>query len=511
MPQRNIVVLLTDQLRKDFLPAYGCRAIDTPHLDRLAARGVIFDRALTASPLCGPARASMMTGRYPSDHGVWTNDMPFREGMDYLAQRMNELGYATGAFGKMHHCPKDDAKGFDVMKLLDETPLRGRESYLCWLRCRRPEVRSIYNTDETRPRFKFTEEEYYEYWIASEAIAYINKQAQAGQSFLTWVSFQGPHAPYDPPSELDGCVRCDLLPRRKRISDERLAAMPPVLQYAIKTVNHAVDSAKHEAQREAYAQKIVMIDKQVGRVLDAVEANGLMDETTFVFLADHGDMLHDYELVSKGPYPFTASVGVPMMIANYPRLRAGARSDALVNTVDVPATLLDIAGADRGIGQSFSLLDLASNRPKHPRLVNFSELGDSFKLAEDERYRLCHYPFCDHVELYDLITDPDVTTNLAHRPEHAATLARLLMRLVDFGLVCKGVRVEASQFVPEQQHGLERYDPNYRDDFPVAYPLHQGQVDLIEAAGLDATFNRFCEDKQVIASYYNPYWVSRTP
>ncbi len=101
--KRDIVVILCDQLRCDFLSLYGCRGVPTPNLDCLVRQGVVFDRAITASPVCSPAHASMMTGLYPTRHGVWKNDLPYNPGLDYLTERMNALGYHTGAFGKLHH------------------------------------------------------------------------------------------------------------------------------------------------------------------------------------------------------------------------------------------------------------------------------------------------------------------------------------------------------------------------------------------------------------------------
>jgi arylsulfatase A-like enzyme len=110
--KKNIVVILCDQLRKDFLSCYGFKGLHTPNIDRLANDGVLFENAFTASPVCAPGRACMMTGRYVSDHQVFTNDVPFRDGLEYLAERFNKLGYQTGAFGKLHHFPAKDTKGF---------------------------------------------------------------------------------------------------------------------------------------------------------------------------------------------------------------------------------------------------------------------------------------------------------------------------------------------------------------------------------------------------------------
>jgi arylsulfatase len=178
MPSRNVLVVLCDQLRADFLSAYGCGAIPTPNIDRLAGAGIVFENAITQSTVCAPARATMMTGRYVSNHGVWTNDVPFRDGLEYLPKRMNEAGYATGAFGKLHHYPPHDAKGFRETDLMEEGRLGESEPYLQWLRSRRPDVKGIWNYDDYI--FAFDEEEYHEHWIASRAIEFIERRADDG-------------------------------------------------------------------------------------------------------------------------------------------------------------------------------------------------------------------------------------------------------------------------------------------------------------------------------------------
>ena len=167
--QPNILVILCDQLRKDFLSCYGGTVCNTPNLDALAAKSVCFTNAITASPVCAPARASMMTGRYVSDHGVWTNDMPFREGVDYLPQRMNQAGYRTGAFGKLHHFPAKDGKGFSTYALMEENRLGDKDDYFQWLRARHPEIRGVF-TCKKDGGFAFAEDEYYEHWIADRAM-----------------------------------------------------------------------------------------------------------------------------------------------------------------------------------------------------------------------------------------------------------------------------------------------------------------------------------------------------
>ncbi len=479
---------------------YGFAGIATPNLDRLASQGVVFDRAITASTVCAPARASMMTGRYVSDHQVWTNDVPFRAGMECIAERMDALGYVTGAFGKLHHFPADDPKGFQEVAPMEEGRLGDREPYLQWLKARHPEVTGLWNARGLT--FAYSEEEYYEHWIASQAIGFVGRHAHGERPFLAWVSFQGPHGPFDPPAEVKGTCDASAVPAPRRRPPEESPAVP-----RYRSVREGCPSDDDIVRlRVAYAEMIVAIDRQVGRILNAVEDAGLMEETTFLFSADHGDMLWDFGLTAKGPFPYGAQLGIPLVVANHPSLAAGTRSRSLAGNLDIPGTLLEIASAERGIGMSRSLLDLAQSEPRFPRTANFSEFCDSAKTVENDRYRFCFYPFSGEAELFDLVDDPDETVNLAGRPEFAGVRAEMMAHLLEFQILAKGVRVEAHDFVPAQQAGVAGKHPEYQQEFPVAFPLDRREVQRLAQAGLDTEFNAFCRGKDVLRRYTRPYW-----
>jgi arylsulfatase len=503
MAKRNLLVILCDQLRPDFLTVYGGRGVPTPNIERLAAMGVVFERAITVSTVCAPSRASMMTGRYVSDHQVWSNDLPFREGLEYLAQRMGALGYATGAFGKLHHYPARDSKGFHVFEPMEEGRLGEQEPYFQWLKARHPEITGIWNHQDHT--FDFSEEEYYEHWIASRAIEFI--RAQREQPFLAWVSFQGPHTPFDPPREVKGSCDPSALPRplvwpKGQVSPDiplyrEVTAAVPGLEAIMKI-------------RLAYAEMIVAIDRQIGRLLDELERLGLLETTTIVFSSDHGDMLGDYGQNQKGPMPYRGQLDIPLILANHPAIAAGTRSRQLAGNLDLPGTCLDIAGADRLIGFSRSLLDLAQPSPRQPRTVNFSEFCNSIKTVEDERYRFSYYPFTGQCQLFDRVADPDERRNLADDPAHAPVRIRMLQHIIDFLALNGGVRVEAHDFVPRQQDGVATKLPGYQHHFPVLYPLNAREVELLTQAGLDASYNDFCRNKPVTRHYAKPYWNEPT-
>jgi arylsulfatase A-like enzyme len=503
--KRNIVVFLCDQLRRDFLPVYGFKAIQTPNIDRLASVGVVFDRAITVSTVCAPARASMMTGRYVSDHGVWTNDMPFRDGLDYIAERMDKLGYATGAFGKLHHYPALDSKGFKIFYPMEENRLGQDEPYLKWLKQRHPEITNVWN--HCNYEFIFTPDEYYEHWIASRAISFIQEKSNGSDPFFAWVSFQGPHGPHDPPHDVKGSCKSSLLPPLLKINHSQ--DEPPVVKYR-RALYGMPDEDKAMQERVAYAEKIVAIDREIGRILECLEATGRFDETTFIFTADHGDMLGDYSLDEKGPLPFGAQLSIPLIISNHPRLKQGTRSSSLSNNIDVPGTMLDIAGDQKGIGCSFSLLDLAQPNPEHPRTVNFSEFCDSIKTVENERFKFSYFPFQRHSTLYDIKMDPYETTSLSEYPEYTEIKMEMLAHVIDFMILAKGVRIEAHDMVTEQREGIIEKYPKFQRDFTIAFPLSANDRDRLIAEGLPADINEFCRGADVMRTYCRPYWEEKS-
>ncbi|HAX95694.1 MAG TPA: sulfatase [Prolixibacteraceae bacterium] len=501
---RNIVVLLCDQLRSDFLSVYGCKAFATPNIDKISKMGTVFDNAITQSTVCAPARACMMTGRLVSDHGVWTNDIPFREGLEYLPQRMNSLGYNTGAFGRLHHYPAKDSKGFTIVHQMEEGRLGEHEEYLQWLRGKHPEVKRIWNI--TNGAFNYPEEDYYEYWITSKVIDFINDNECSidKKPFLAWVSFQGPHTPLDPPKEVKGSVDPTLLPKLITADEKQLA---PVVRYR-QAYGGTLGISEEEIleSRKLYAETIVEIDRQVGRLLDHLASLGILENTTFIFSADHGDLLGDFHLQQKGPFPYHNQLSIPLIISNHPGVRCGVHSSSLAGNIDIPATVLDIAGSERGIGISRSLINLSAENPENPREVIFSEFCDSIKTVFDGRYKFSYYPFTGVSELYDIQEDPNEILDLTGQQKYGVIESQMLRHIIDFCIISKGVRIEAHDFVPEQQAGLYKKFPDHLDEFPAAHPLSNiKQLDSLRREGLSADYNEFCKSKKIIA-HYGLYW-----
>lgn len=483
--RRNIVTILCDQLRPDFLPAYGCPAVDTPNLDSLAENGVKFTNAITQSPVCAPARATIMTGRYVSDHGVWTNDQPFRQGIDFLPQRMTAAGYLCGAFGKLHHIPAKDTKGFTIAHLFEESRLREDEEYEQWMKERHPEASRVFRFGQTE--FPYSKEEYYENWICDRAVDFIESASEKEAPFMAWVSFQGPHGPLDPPAGSEASVREELIPK-PQAQEYEPDAEPVLYRKFSRYAQFSTES--HMEYRKRYCRRIAVIDEQIGRLIRVLKEKGLYENTTFLFSSDHGDLCGDLGMRHKGPMPYPGQLDIPLIIANHPGLEKGGQSDMLAGNIDIGATLLDIAGDHAPFGQSRSLIGMLNGEVAR-RKVNYSEFCDSVKILDTKKYRFAYYPFSGESQLFDKqdISDPLQIKNLAKRPENAAILNQMYRELIEFLLISKGVRIEAQDATPKVQRGLRQKDPNWAETFQVRYPLDAEHVEQLRKYHLDADYN----------------------
>ncbi|MFI3238062.1 MAG: sulfatase-like hydrolase/transferase [Lachnospiraceae bacterium] len=498
--KKNVVVILCDQLRKDFLSCYGFEAIKTPNIDSIAKDGVLFTQATTTSPVCAPARASMMTGRYVSDHGVWTNDVPFREGVDVLPGRMNQCGYRTGAFGKLHHFPGRDGKGFEVIRLMEENRLGEADDYFNWLRERHPEIENLFPHLKDGS-FAFTKEEYYETWIANEALLFMEECVENQESFFAWTSFQGPHTPIDPP--VDGVYEVDAagIPEVYHMDVDSDCDVPKYRKYA----NYAHHTKEeHEAYRLGYCKLIEEIDIQVGRLISFLKEKGVYEDTILVFSADHGDMCGDFGHRQKGPLSYSAQFEIPMILANVDEVQTGSISDALVSNMDIGATVLSLVGDESSFGVSRDMVALAKGEDSREHV--FAEFCDSMKIIETKMYRFAYYPFTGQSELFDKTRADYELYNLADVEEYATIKCILLQKMIDHMIISKGVQIESQDLVPSVQQGIAQIQPSYMDDIELVFPLQsEAHRDRLRKAGLDVDYNEFCRSREVVRAY-GKYW-----
>ena len=523
--KRNVLLIMCDQLRPDFLHAYGADFIPTPNIDALASEGTVFDHAITASTVCAPARMSFLTGEFVSGHGAWTNNVAAREGLQYLPERMTEAGYMTAATGNYDHFPNDESFGYQYKKLENG----GSEVCQCTKEFleKHPDEKNIYTANEEN-YYKYPEEEFYDRWNADCAVEFIESYTKTGKApdgtepkekdapFFLYCGFLSPHMPLIPPEEVRGTVDPDKIPD-VLIQPRPDEDIPEVELYRRAFLNppevledpHALDEQRKE-ERVRYAELIVEVDRLVGRVVQSLKDCGVYDNTTIIFTSDHGSMENDYNVMTKGTWPYKAQLFIPMIIANDPRLEKGSRCDALCGNLDLGGTILDVAGDEGAFGVSRSMIGLADGTVPE-REVNMSEFCDSCKTIVDKRYTFTYYPFTRKTCLFDRIADPEETVNLGGKPEYAEIEKKFMMDVVDFMILTKGVRVEAHDMVPSVQAGIEKKHPKYLENFDIAYPFGSWrEIERLEKAGLDATCNEFCRNREIKA-HYGVYFHTERP
>ena len=420
MPRPNILLIFTDQQRGDTIHAAGNPIIRTPHLDRLAQEGVLFDSAYTPAPVCVPARCSMIHGQYPHKTGCAYNGNPMPEDRPSFMQALVEAGYRTHGIGKMHFRPDPQAlRGFQTREHQEE--LRGRvedDDYLRFLRANgfghvydpfgpRGEMYYIPQPAQMPARFHGTQ------WVGDRATAFI-REAEATRPFFLFASFIHPHPPFSPPTPWNKLYRGPLMPLPKRPDNcEAFHTYISRVQNRYKYRDNGIDNNLLRVMKAYYYACISFIDYQIGRMLAALEDVGQLDNTLILFTSDHGEFLGDYDCFGKRSM-LDAAARVPM-IARYPeRFVGGQTVEMLTSLVDVMPTILGAAGISSANYDldGGDLADIAASGPDgayRDRTVysQFQHDALGVYMAVNRRYKY-FYSAPDRREfLFDRLQDPD--------------------------------------------------------------------------------------------------------
>jgi choline-sulfatase len=449
MTAPNILVVMADQHRGDMLGCAGDAGILTPNLDALASRGVRFSRVSCQGPLCMPARASFMTERYVRDHGVYTNWAEIPEDSPTYVWALREAGYHTAMLGKAHlyrdeireaahideFAPRLQALGFTEVhetgdKFAPEIPNRYtdhlRDRGLLDAYRRHIADRSYQGDNETGqnatkrvPMWDATPmpvplADYVDAWHGDLAVQWI-EQYERAEPFFLFVGFPGPHDPWDAPREAVARY-ADVevsMPRSTQRPDTdgtgRYAALLNSFLWLSDTETMTEDAIR--GMRRAYSADITVIDDAVGRILLALERKGLRDDTWVIYTSDHGEMGGNHGMMSKCVL-YEPAVRVPLIVQ--PPGGCDAQVvDGLVDHLDVPATIREIAGAPAIEGsEGRSLLDQGGAE----RAVSISE-NWGFASFETTRHKLVvDEDACEPCQLFDLGEDPNEDRNLLADP-----------------------------------------------------------------------------------------------
>ncbi|QBX99475.1 DUF4976 domain-containing protein [Rhodophyticola sp. CCM32] len=454
----DIVMIVTDQQRYDTIRALGASHMDTPNLDRLAERGVTFSNCHVTAPSCVPSRASLFSGYYPHTNGVLANGQAWER---TWVSDLQEAGYQTVNIGKMHTIPYLAPAGFDERFVVENKDryMEGRYFLDEWDRAlaahglvkqQREKYREFPDYKDRLGAFTWDlpPNLQSDNFVGGMTRWWLETKPVEKPLFLV-VGFPGPHPPYDPtPDYAEKYMARDVpLPV---VTDEEMDALPPPLkEKRIHDVEVDHDSVSWKLNptrdelhrmRAYYYANVEMIDREIGDILDALEARGRLDNTILIFTSDHGDCLGDHGLSQKWS-GYEEVTRVPLIISALGRIEGGREVEELVQLFDLGPTILEWAGVTPDASFEAETLNPALEGDAFAgRDHVYCEQGGDvnltgttfFTMIRSKTHKLVHFQGQDYGQLFDLRSDPREVQNLWDVPEAAAVKQDLLNTMLNW-------------------------------------------------------------------------------
>ena len=435
----NIIYIMADDLTTQAITAYNSRFIgiaDTPNIDRLANEGMIFQDVLCTNAICGPSRATILTGNYNHRNGYYKNwkGGKFDASQWTFPQEFQKAGYATSLFGKWHL--GSEPQGFDMYKYHDH-PIGGQQG-VYW--------DPVYIENGK----KIKEEGYATNLTTDFALDWLNNIQKTNQPFLMLLQFKAPHRPWERDSIYANLWQDRDLPYPPTFNDNyegrEKTAGDTEMTMAHLFIETPEGLDKEEAKRwryqhfiKDYLATVKSVDDNIGRVLDYLDENGMADNTMIVLTSDQGFYLGDHGFFDKR-FIYEESLRMPFIVRYPKKVEAGSESEAIIGNMDIAPTLLDIAGIETEQpmqGESFASI-LSGNKYKNWRDAFYyhyyeypmwHHVQPHYGVRTD-RYTLAHFYYnIDEWELYDNKKDPEQLNNLIDEPEYADVVVKLKVKL----------------------------------------------------------------------------------
>lgn len=452
----NVLLFCTDQQRFDTIGALGNPHIRTPHLDRLVASGVTFERTYCQTPICTPSRASFLTGCYASSLHVNRNGnqfFPEQFQSRLLPRILKQAGYDCGMVGKFHLSSsynRVEPRLDDGYRLFEWShaprpnwPVE-QQSYIRWLRDKGVDFNKEYGKRLLGGRPKEFDAgiaaAYHEVtWCADYAKRWI--RGGLNKPWFLTVNTYAPHPPFQPPPEFLERMSPDAFPL-PLWRDSDAAAQARISSVDFQSKPKDPSSYASRMMKAAYYAQVEFVDDAFGQVMKALEESGQLANTLVIFTSDHGETMGDHGLTHKGCRFYEGLAHVPLILSWPGKFGGGVRRKALAELTDLVPTILEAAGLSQpGYLHGKSLYPLASDSARADRLRDFarSEYHDALDLPghshanmlRNDRYKLVHYHGVPSGELFDLERDPDEFQNLWDDPKHLALRADLSNQLFD--------------------------------------------------------------------------------
>ena len=427
---RNVVFILADDHRYDAMGFMGNPLVKTPNIDLIAQRGAHLRNAFVTTSLCSPSRATILTGLYAHQHRVVDNNSPVPAGTVFFPQYLQKAGYQTALVGKWHMGSDDGGPqpGFDHW-----VSFKGQGSYL-------PSPDGLNVDGKAVPQKGYITDELTDY-----ALDWLKARDRARPFFL-YLSHKGVHADFVPADRHKGTLATPRLqpPVSQSYAPDEEAQRPRWVRDQRNSwhgVSYPYNSKLDIAEYfERYAETLRGVDDSVGRVVDYLAAEHLLESTLVIYMGDNGFAFGEHGLIDKRT-AYEESMRVPMVM-QCPELFSGGRViDQVVANLDIAPTILSAAGLQPPLAMvGASMLPLAQQQPVPWRteLVyeyywerNFPQTPTTFALRGDQYKFIRYYGVWDVDELFDLTVDPKEMHNLAYVPERSALAKQLSARLFD--------------------------------------------------------------------------------
>lgn len=424
MKPAHLLFILSDQHNRDMSGCYGHPLVQTPHLDSLAERGTRFTNAYTPSPLCVPARAALATGRYVHQTGYWDNGIAYDGRVPSWGHRLKAQGYQIDSIGKLHFRSQEDDNGFtqeidplhvvngvgDILSCIRDNPP---------FRQNRDGILGAGPGDSTYLHYDASN--------ADRACRWLAQHAHDDKPWVLFLSFVCPHPPYIAPEELYKLYPLDQVPMPIQWRPEEWP-VHPVMQHFRQFFNFSepYNEATIRKLRATYFGVITYLDRQIGRVLAALDENGLTETTRIIYTSDHGDSMG-----ARGNYGkitmYEEAAAIPFIMAG-PDVPQNNVVNTPISLIDCFPTVLKAVGASPASEDADlpgeSLWQIAG-QPDRERTV-FSEFHaissrNAIYMLRNRQYKYIHYLY-DLPQLFDLHNDPNELSDLTTSPAHQVFL-----------------------------------------------------------------------------------------
>lgn len=431
----NILLIMTDQQRFDTIGALGNPLIQTPALDRLVRDGTSFTSAYCPSPVCMASRCSLLLGEYPHRTGC-TSNSPMPQERTSLMQYLASAGYETHGVGKMHFGPDSRALwGYESRDYSEEGG--GDDDFRAFLtdngydhivapQGERSEFYYIPQPSQLPPRLHNTQ------WTADRTLDFLARRDRQ-RPFFCWTSFIKPHPPFESPVPWSRLYRSVEMPLPYLPEGyEHLLTHWNRLQNRYKYRDQGTDLNLLRTMRAAYCAAISFVDYNVGRILDRLQSEGVLDRTLILFTSDHGEFLGDYGSYGKRSF-LDVAARVPLLARFPERFPIGSRCDEPTSLVDILPTCLAAAGLEkepRHAGTDLAQV-AAKNVERMGVLGQFSQDGGALYMLATRSFKYIHSAPDRREWLLTRTTGAREERSLAGNPAFADVLARLRDQLIN--------------------------------------------------------------------------------